>query len=207
MIKRFVGFVICGASIPIIATAQRGVEIGPVVGVYAPAGSYEHVAAYWRVGTPDHPSDNGAVAIGVEARAWATDRLGFQLQTVTSSVQHPTVNTPAGTSIGSSTRVSSVTAQAVYALSPESSNHRFWVAAGGGAIRHSGSAYVPYGSPTNPVGTLGLGSTLTFARNLRATFGVSTLLYHWNLSDANGTYQRGFEHDILAHAGVTLNLF
>ena len=207
MIKRFVGFFTCIAALPAAATAQRAVEIGPVVGVYAPFGSYEHVSPYWRVGTPDHPSENRAIAVGLEARAWLNGRFGFQLQTVTSSVNHPTVITPAGGSIASSTRVSSVTAQAVYNFSPESSRNRLWVAAGGGAIRHSGSAYAPYGSPTNPVGSLGVGSTLTVARNLRASVGVSSLLYHWNLSDTNGTYQRGFEHDILAHGGITWDLF
>src|SRR6266550_7092334 len=206
MRKEFVGFLICIAVVPTAASAQGGVEIGPIVGVYAPGGNYDHIAPYWRVGTPERPGENRGIALGVEARAWVNGRFGLQFQTVTSSVNHPTVNTPGGP-FASSTRVSSVTAQAVYNFSPGSSRNRLWVAAGGGAIRHSGSAYAPYGSPTNPVGSLGVGSTLTLAKNLRASVGVSSLLYHWNLSDTNGTYQRGFEHDILAHGGITWDLF
>ncbi|MFN2602210.1 MAG: hypothetical protein ABR582_05575 [Gemmatimonadaceae bacterium] len=206
MRKEFVGIFVCIAAAPTAASAQLGVEIGPIIGAYAPGGNYDHTAPYWRVGTPEHPGENRGVAFGLEARAWVNGRFGVQFQTVTSSVNHPTAYTPEGP-FASSTRMSSVTAEAVYNFSPESSRNRLWVAAGGGAIRHSGSAYAPYGSPTNPVGSLGVGSTLNFAKTLRASVGVNTLLYHWNLSDANGTYQRGFEHDILAHGGITWDLF
>jgi hypothetical protein len=203
--KQFVRFSIWGFMVPAVASAQRSVEIGPLFALYAPTGSYHHQADYFRVGTPEHPDENGAAAWGGEGRFWMNRRLGLQLQGVTSSANHATVNTPAG-AFASSTRVTSVTAQAVYVLSPGFATSRLWLAAGGGMMRHSGSAYTPYGSPTNPVGAVGLGSSIALSRSLAASIGVTSLLYHWQLSDSRGLYQRGFETDVLAHAGLALSL-
>lgn len=205
MHKRFVRFLLFTFVLPAAASAQRGVEIGPLVALYAPGGSYDHTAAYFRVGTPERPNENRGVAWGGEVRLWVNPRLGLQLQGVTSSADHGTVFTPGGP-IATSTRVASATAQAVYVLSPASSTSRFWLSAGGGMIHHSGSSYTPYGSPTHPVGALGFGSTIALARALGASIGVTSLLYHSDLSDSNGSYQRGFETDVLAHAGLTLTL-
>ena len=132
-------------------------------------------------------------------------RFGLQLQGMTSSADHPTVNTPAGPQT-SSTRVTSATAQAVYRLSPPSMQSRFWLSAGGGMIRHSGSSYVAYGNPIHAAGALGVGSIVALTRSAGASFGVTSLLYRWNLSDSRGLYQRGAETDVMAHAGLTLTL-
>jgi len=205
MSKQFVRCIICALAFPAAASAQGAVEIGSFFALYAPAGSYDHAAAYFRVGTPDHPSENRGAAWGGEARFWMNHALGFQVQGLASSANHPTVYTPDG-AFASSTRVTSVTAQAVYRLSPTFTNSSFWFSAGGGMIRHSGSAYAPYGSPTHPVGALGVGSTISISHGLKANVGLTSLFYRWNLSDSNGLYQRGFETDALAHAGLSLSL-
>lgn len=206
MSKVLARFFMCALVIPSAARAQGSVEIGSLFAFYAPAGSYHHPAGYFRAGTPQRPSDNGGPAWGVEGRLWVNRRLGVQLQGVTSSADHGTFYTPGGGAIASSTRVTSVTAQAVYLLSPASTARRFWLSAGGGMIRHSGSSYVVYGSLNDPVGALGLGSSIPLWHGLAANLGVSSLLYHWDLRDENGLYQRGFQTDVLAHAGLTLTL-
>lgn len=206
MSKQFVRLLVCALVFPAAATSQRAVEIGPIFGLYNPAGSYHHEAAYFRVGTPEHPNENAGAAWGGEARFWMNRSLGVQLQAVTSAAGQPTVNTPAGFAIATTSRVTSVTAQALYCATPSFPRSSFWLSAGGGMIRHSGSAYAPYHSPTNAVGALGVGSAIALSRGLAASVGVSSLFYHWALSDSNGLYQRGFETDILAHAGVTLSL-
>lgn len=206
MKNNFVRIFILALVIPAAAEAQQSVEVGPLFGFYAPVGTYHHEADYFRVGTPEHPDENRGTAWGVEARFWKNRKLGLQVQAVTSSADHPTLNSPAGPIEGSSTQVTSVTAQAVYVLSPASSASRFWLSAGGGVIRHSGAGYVPYGSPTNPAGALGLGAAIALPHGLSANLGIASLLYHWELSDSRGLYQRGFETDVLMHAGLTLNL-
>jgi hypothetical protein len=205
MSKQFVRFLICALAFPATASAQSGVEIGPLFALYAPAGSYHHEAGYFRVGTPEHPNENRGSALGAEARFWFNPGLGLQLQGVTSSADHPTVYTPTG-AFASSTQVTSITAQAVYRPWPAFDRTRFWLSAGGGVIRHSGSAYAPYGSPTRPAGAFGIGSTFRLSRGLSAGIGITSLLYRWELSDNTGIYQRGFEKDVLAHAGLTFSL-
>jgi hypothetical protein len=206
MRKELVGILACALVIPAAASGQYAFEIGPLVALYAPLATYEHTANFFRVGTPDRPSDNRGVAWGGEARFWVNQRVGVQLQAAMSSVDHPPVFTPAATVIATSTRVNSVTAQAVYGLTPASTRNRFWVSAGGGLIRHSGTAYDPYGSPSHAAGALGFGSTIALPLGLRASVGVTSLLYRWDLSDKLGPYQRGFQTDVLAHGGLTLSL-
>jgi hypothetical protein len=206
MRKELVGFLACALAIPAAASGQHAFEIGPLVALYAPLGAYDHTANFFRVGTPDRPSDNRGVAWGGEARYWTNQRVGVQLQAAASSVDQTPVFTPAGTVIATSTRVRSVTAQAMYGLTPAFSRNRLWVSAGGGLIQHAGTAYEPYGSPTQAAGALGFGSAISLPLGLRASVGVTSLLYRWDLSNSLGPYQRGFQTDILAHAGLTLSL-
>jgi len=206
MRKQFVWSLICAVVIPVAASAQQSVEFGALFGLYAPTGTYHHEATYFRVGTPERPDQNRGGAWGVEGRFWMNPRVGLQLQGVTSSAGQPTVYTPAGISYGSSAYVTSLTAQAAYVLTPESCGNRLWLTAGGGVIRHSGSSYDPYGSPMNAAGALGLGSAIRLPHGLAASFGISSLLYNWKISDGRGVYQRGFETDLLMHAGMTWNV-
>jgi hypothetical protein len=203
--RQLARFAFCAVMVPAAASAQQ-VEFGPLVALYSPTGSYDHPANFFRVGTPDRPSDNRGVAWGGEARFWMNHGLGVQLQGATSSVDHPSVITPAGPSPGTSSHVTSATAQAMFGLLPASSRARLWVSAGGGMIHHSGTAYDHYGSPTHGVGVLGLGSAVALSHGLGANVGVTSLLYRWELSDNGALYQRGFEKDLLVHAGLTLSL-
>lgn len=201
-----VRFLVCALMLPAATSGQSSIEIGPLVALYRPVGHYEHTAAFFRVGTPDSPRDNGATAYGGEARVWVNHSFALQLQGVTSTADHPTVFTPGAGPISSSTHVTSATAQVVYAVSPAVTRSRFWVSAGGGAIRHAGSSYEPYGSPTHAVGALGIGSTIALLHGLGASIGVNSLFYRWDLANSNGPYQRGMQTDLLAHAGLTLRL-
>jgi hypothetical protein len=206
MDRQVVRFALCALMIPAAATAQRSVEIGPMAAAYSPYGTYEHVGTVFRVGTPDQPNQNRAGGWGAEARAWANHRIGLQLQGATSSAEQPLVNTPGGGVVATISRVTSFTAQAMYGLSGESARNRFWLTAGGGFIRHSGTAYEAFGSPTRPVGALGVGSSFALWNDLAASVGASSLLYGWELSNAGSMYQRGFQTDLLVHGGLTLRL-
>ena len=205
MDRGLVRFALCALMTPAAAAAQRSVEVGPMVAAYSPYGTYEHVGTVWRVGTPDQPNMNRAPAWGAEARVWATHRIGLQLQGATSSSKQPLFSTPGGGGVATISRVSSFTAQAMYALTREERN-RFWLSAGGGLIRHSGTAYEAFGSPTHPVGALGFGSSFALWHDLAASVGASSLLYNWELSNSGATYQRGFQTDLLMHVGLTLRL-
>ena len=201
-----VRLLVCAVMLPAAVSAQASIEVGPLVALYRPVGHYEHTAAFFRVGTPDNPDDNRATGYGAEARVWVNRSFALQLQGMTSTADHPTVYTPGGGPISSFTQVTSATAQVVYAVSPAFTRSRFWLSAGGGAIRHAGSSYEPYGSPTHAVGALGVGSTIALLHGLGASIAVTSMFYRWDLSNNNGPYQRGMQTDLLAHAGLTLRL-
>ena len=190
--------------LPAAAGAQRGIELGPFVAIYAPVGSYRHEAPYFRAGTPDDPRDNRGLAWGAQGRIWVSRRFGLEVRGAVSSARRVGY-TPAGPRYDTS-RVLSVTAQALYKISPTSAKSALWLGAGGGGIRHSGSSYAPYGSPTHAVGAFGVGSSVPLGRRIVASLGVTGFGYHFAVSDSAGSYQRGWQQDLLAHAGVAVSL-
>ena len=203
--KNTIALLLLGAvGAPVIAEAQHSVDVEPIVGLYAPGGSYDHSASYFRVGTPERPRDNAGTAYGANARLWFMRDFGLQLQGVTSTADHPTVITPGGP-FASSSRVTALTAQLLY--SPHlPARARVWIGAGGGRIKHGGSAYAAYGSPSRAVIASGAGGSLRIWRELSATAGIDGLFYDWKLSDSNGTYQSGTETDVVAHLGLSLTV-
>jgi hypothetical protein len=122
-----------------------------------------------------------------------------------SSADHPAVFVPSGGSIATSTRVRAVTAQALFrpALPTRA---QLWVSAGGGVIRHSGTAYAPYGSPSHHTLALGAGAALPIWRGLSATAGADDLFYDWKIANDLGVYQTGSESDLVARIGLSLTV-
>jgi hypothetical protein len=205
MMRSLVVLLLGAVAMPAVARAQLALDVEPVMGKYSPRGSYDHDANYFRVGTPESPQENAATAYGVNARLWLTRTFAVQLQGMTSSADHPTVYVPSGGSIATSTRVRTMTAQAVFrpALPTRA---QLWMSAGGGVIKHSGTAYAPYGSPTHHTLALGAGGALPIWRGLSATAGVDDLFYHWKIANDLGVYQTGSESDLVARIGLSLTL-
>ena len=205
MTRSLVVLLVGAVAMPVVARAQIALEVEPVIGKYSPRGSYDHDANYFRVGTPENPRDNAGTAYGVNARLWLTRTVAVQLQGMTSSADHPTVFVPSGGSIATSTRVRALTAQAVFrpALPTRA---QLWLSAGGGVIRHSGTAYAPYGSPSHRTLALGAGAALPIWRGLSATAGVDDLFYNWKIANDLGVYQTGSESDLIARIGLSLTV-
>jgi hypothetical protein len=205
MKRSFVALFLCAAMIPAAADAQRALEVEPLVGAYTPHGSYEHTAAYFRVGTPESPRDNAGTAYGANARLWLTREFGVQLQGITSRADHPTAFTPGGGAFATSTRITSLTAQALFR--PQlPTRAQLWLSAGGGTIKHAGTAYTPYGSPSRTTLALGAGGTVPIWRSVSVAGGVDGLFYDWALSDSYGMYQSGTQTDVVAHLGLSLTV-
>ena len=205
MTKSLVILLAGAVAMPVVARAQLALDVEPVVGRYSPRGSYDHDANYFRVGTPESPRENAGTAYGANARLWLTRTFALQLQGMTSSTDHPTVYVPSGASIATSTRVRALTAQAVFrpALPTRA---QLWVSAGGGVVKHSGTAYAPYGSPTHRTLALGAGGALPIWRGLSATAGVDDLFYDWKIANGLGVYQTGSESDLVARIGLSLTM-
>jgi hypothetical protein len=190
---------------PTLARAQRSLEIEPVVGAYSPRGSYVHSGSFYFVRTPDSPRANAGTAYGVNARLWLTRSIGIQLQEMSSTADHPTVFTPGGGAVATTTKVRALTAQALFRPTLPT-RARLWLSAGEGTIRHSGSAYTPFGSPSQRTIALGAGATIPLWRGLSAAAGVDDLIYDWTLTDQVGPYQSGSQSDVVARVGLSLTI-
>lgn len=198
------------------AAAQMKIEVSATLGYYSPMGSFKPAEQ-----SPTFlPSDPGALsgaAFGGELRVWMTSRIGAQVEATTTSTSFryagpmldgaPVGGTlPIDESVGpSQVRISSATAQLLYQVIGNPASARFWLSAGGAAVRHGGSAYARFGNPVNYGGALGLGSTFHIKGPLSAELGLTTLIYRMNVTDPNepGLSERGTQVDALIHTGVS----
>ncbi len=192
---------------PTPAAGQASVEVGPLVAVYAPLGSFATPDLY-STALPNQPSDLGGVAWGAEGRLWFTPRLGLQLQgAVASSRFGGGLFTPGGfVTTPKDARVVAATAQVLYRPGPRS--FPLVLSAGAGVVQRSGSAYAGLQQLSSVAAALGVGFDLHVGRRLTATLGVTELLYSLNVQDPTvrsnlgSTIERGFQVDLLPH--VTL---
>ena len=191
-----------GLAHPAQIAAQVRVELGPIVALYEPAGSF-HSTPYLNANLPTDPSDNGGLAWGGQGRLWLGPRVGIQVQAAIAATSRRVV-TPAGL-FHISARVVAATVQGLYNLLPASATQQLWLSAGPGVRNHGGEAYAPYGSPTPLAGVLGVGFVLPIMSRLKANLGVTTLLYSFGLSDRTRSFaQSGFQVDLLLQAGLML---
>ena len=194
--------------------AQSSIELAPFVGYYRPMGSFAPASVY-STSLPSKPSDLSGVAWGVEARSWISERLGVQLQAAVANSTMPEVATPGFSRGGpSSAQVLIVTAQALYDLSPSPEGfRRVWLSAGPALIRYGGDAYSQSGAGAQlSVGAaLGAGLNIPIGARLSATAGVQVLLYQLDigfptsLSGNPGSFESGFQDDLLLHLGLAWN--
>lgn len=193
---------VCALTLARPALSQDRFELGPLLGFYAPAGSFQP-APYYSTALPQAPGDMSALALGAQARLWLAGRVGIQLQGAIASSQVGGGATPGGMSPPYSVHVLTITAQALYNFYP-AGRTRLWASGGAGLIRHGGAAYAPYGSPSQVAGVLGVGSALPLTARLNADLGLTTLFYSFNLKDSTATsIQQGFQVDPLVHVGLS----
>ncbi|MES1259659.1 MAG: hypothetical protein ABUL71_03620, partial [Gemmatimonadota bacterium] len=197
------GLTLLALLAPASLRAQVTVELGPLVGVYAPIGSFGPYDAT-SIAFPQSPSELTAFAWGGEARLWINRRIGVQLQgAVAKRSVGGGVNTPAGwTSTPKDAQIVLASAQLVYRPSPAGP---VTLSAGIGTVRRSGDAF--YVSPQqqvtgfNPMGgTVGAGYDVDLGHRLVASLGVTAYLYSLDMHDRFGQkWEQGFQVDLLPH--------
>jgi hypothetical protein len=194
--------VAAGAVVPRSAPGQARFELGPLLTAYTPLGSFEP-APYYSTALPNTPGDLGGIGWGGEGRVWLSHRAGIQLQFARTSSSVGGGNTPAGPAASTPASVLTISAQALYDLSPGTPGRvRLWLGAGAGVVRHGGTAYARYGNPAQVATALSFGSAFPLHGRLSAHLGVTTLFYYIDVSDSMGTsLEHGFQLDPLFHAG------
>lgn len=207
MLKRPCSWILAAFTLaavhPTPATAQVRFELGPLLALYAPTGSFQP-ASYYTTSLPNSPSDLTGLAWGGQARLWLARRLGVQLQVAEAFSSVRGVITPAGPRAATPARILTLTTQALYNVYSAPEKAHVWLSAGAGLVRHGGAAYAPYGAPSQVTGVLGLGSAIPIRHRLNATLGITMMLYSFDLKDSTGTsLERGFQTDALLHVGLS----
>jgi hypothetical protein len=201
------GLVLAGAfGTPLCA--QPSFAVGPVFGYYRPTGSFDPASVYV-TSLPTQPSDLSGSAWGGLAQVWITRRFGVEAQAAVASSSIGPVITPAGPRGPTPAQVVTVTAQALLNLATEPKLYRLWVSAGPGFVRHGGSSYAQFGSPSNLAAVFGVGFSVPIGAGLSATAGATAEFYQLNipmppgLQGNPGSLESGFQKDGLVHVGLT----
>jgi hypothetical protein len=195
--------------------AQTSFEIAPFVAYYRPTLGLAKVqeTATW---LPQSPQDLTGAAYGVDARWWFHNQVGLQLQAGVafsnirieqtfplSSGSQPPTQSP---TLGAQVQIASV--QVMSNMAPTNASYRVWASAGPAVIHRGGESY--NFDPTitksfDPGLALGLGGDIPVARRMRATIGVNSLMYwvHVDNPEDHHSIERGFQNDLLFHAGIS----
>jgi hypothetical protein len=195
--------------------AQTTFEIAPFVAYYRPTLGLAKVqeTATW---LPQNPQDLTGAAYGIDARWWFHNEVGLQVQagvaysnirieqTFPSSSGSPQFTQ--SPTLGAQVQIASV--QVMSNMAPTNASYRVWASAGPAVIHRGGESY--NFDPTitksfDPGLALGLGGDIPIARRMRATIGVNSLMYwvHVDDPDDHHSMERGFQNDLLFHAGLS----
>lgn len=195
--------------------AQMTFEIAPFIGYFRPTANFSKAqeTATW---LPQTPRDLSGVVVGIDARLWFHNEVALQLQAgVAYSTTHFEVLTLGSTgsqppldpnrSLGA--QVQFATVQVITNMAPTSASYRVWASAGPAVVHRGGDAYsldTSIRSSFDPGAALGLGGDIQIGHRMHATVAVNSLMYwvHVDNVDDHHSIERGFQNDLLLHAGL-----
>jgi len=189
------------------AGGQVQIELGPMLGHYRPVGHFDEASVY-STSLPSKPAELAGTALGGEVRVWVNERFGLQIQAGVASSTIGPVMAPGGPRGPTPAQVLTVAVQGLYRPTLILGSISAWLGAGCGLVRHGGEAYERHGSPTDLAGVVGVGGTVPVIGRLRATAGLTGILYPFKvpmpprLRGNPGPLQHGLRKDLLLHVGL-----
>jgi hypothetical protein len=184
-----------------VAVAQRSIELGPYLGVYAPTASFGSAPLPSPIPLPSTSRHTTALLVGAEGIFWLSPRLGMAADWGVTSSRARTES--GGIRVTESAKISVGTLRVLVPLNVPSLPNRVHLDAGVGLLRRSGDFYQSYRTSRNVAGVLGIGSELRLARQLHAQLRFSSYLYSMQLREPDDTeYESAFQADVTARAGV-----
>jgi hypothetical protein len=166
---------------------------------------------------PDSPRNLRGVAVDVDARWWFHNKVGLQLQLGDAfstihfaDVQSAVIGVPPDPnpfhSLGA--QVQFLAAQVMTNVAPLDARYRVWLGIGPAVVHHAGDAYSfdPSFRSSYDVGAVvGCGGEIPIHSRLRATIGLESLSYwiHVDNPSDHHSLERGFQTDLMLHAGIT----
>lgn len=195
---------------PTVSPAQASVEVGPLVGYYAPVGSFG-TGTSSSTAMPNNPIDLAGLARGADLRVWFNRRFGLEIEgEVATSRFGGGLFTPGD--FVTTPKEAQVVTTSVQALVRPAPGVPLSCSVGVGVVHRGGTAYQGFAGQgylglTSVGGTLGLGYDVRFGRFFKATAGLDALLYPLDVHDSlDQRYETGFQTDLLATLSISVLL-
>jgi hypothetical protein len=196
---------ILGGLIHGSAHAQIRVDVGPLVAIYAPLGSFQSEQVH-SSSLPGSPGDLWGLALGGHVTVWPAQRFGVQLQAA-SAWSKPFAGgfTPGGYVPSQSAEVVTVSAEVLYNLVSPRQKNRLWLGVGPGLVEHKGAGYTAIGvsAPSQMATVAEVGAAISEGRNLDLNLGVTMFFYNIMVSAFGNTLEQGTQVDPLFHVGLS----
>jgi hypothetical protein len=195
--------------------AQTTFEIEPFAGYYRPTANLAAVqeTATW---LPKTPRDLSGPTYGVEARWWFRNKVGLQLQAgvaysnirIDQVFDLSTGQSPPAPTLGAQVQIASV--QVMSNMAPVNAKYRVWASIGPTVVHRGGESYnfdPTFTKAYDPGAALGLGGDIPIGHRVHVSIGLNSLMYWVHVDDPydHHSMERGFQNDLLLHAGLAWN--
>jgi hypothetical protein len=189
------------------ASAQATSAVEIFVGYYLPFGHFDPASVY-STDLPNQPSDLRGTAWGGAGHLSFGRRFGVEGQLSVAASTVPEVTTPGGPRGPTGARVSIVTLEAQYDISPTPLAYRVWLSGGPAFVRHGGDAYSRYGSPRSFGSALGIRLAVPIVSHLQLAAEATTVFYTLDvpmpteLRRNPGNLEHGAQRDAVLRIGL-----
>jgi hypothetical protein len=203
------GVLLLGTSIlPECLPGQVLFDVGPVVGVYVPIGSFGSAPVLTPIGELSSVSQQKtAASVGAQGTVWLGSHFGVSAQWSTTASAVRTRQELGAERTEQSARVDAAAVQLLLPLRVPSLQGRVHLGAGVGVVRRRGDFYEGYEDTRDFAGVLSLGSVFALSRPVQVMIDFGSYLYSLRLGQqGRPEFDSGFQADLLARAGVLLRL-
>lgn len=189
------------------ANAQGTASLGAFIGYYRPFGSFDPASVY-STDLPTHPSALHGLAVGVSVAVSPNPRFGGAATLATVWSEVPQVVTPGGPRGPTDVQILLGTAEGRVNVLPRSFVSRLWLGFGPAFVRHGGTAYSRYGSPTSLGAAASVEAIVPLSHRLVWATGATGLAYTIDIPMPpelrlnSGKLEHGNQRDVVFRTGL-----
>ena len=187
--------------------AQVAGSLGAIIGYYRPFGSFDPASIY-STALPNQPSDLQGVAAGVFATVSLTPRFGGAARLAMIRSEVPRATTPGGPRGPTDAQIVVGNVEGRFNLLPASHAWHVWLGLGPAFVRHGGTAYSRYGSPTSLGAAASLEAVVAVNRHVEWSTGATGVAYTIDIPmppdmQLNpGRLEHGSQRDVVFRTGL-----
>jgi hypothetical protein len=189
------------------ANAQVAGALGAFIGYYRPFGSFDPASVY-STDLPNQPSDLQGLAAGVSAAISLTAHFGSAATLAMIRSEVPQITIPGGPRGPTGVQILVGTVEGRINVLPRSYASRLWLGLGPAFVRHGGTAYSRYGSPTSLGAAASLEAVVPLRTHLEWATGATGMAYTIDIPMPPelrlnpGQLEHGNQRDVVFRTGL-----